>query len=77
VDQAGIEQNAIRLFSRCIHCNLPIDKIDKNEVYGLVPDYIWETHDAFNRCNQCKRIYWSGSHAERSMDMIKLIFDVK
>jgi uncharacterized protein with PIN domain len=77
VAQIGITREDIRPFSRCIHCNLAIDKINKNEVYGLVPDYIWETHDAFNCCNQCKRIYWSGSHAERSMDMIKMIFDVK
>ena len=75
VDQIGISQNDIRPFSRCIHCNLPIDRINKNEVYGLVPDYIWETHDAFNQCNQCNRIYWSGSHAERSSEMIKMIFD--
>ena len=77
VDQIGISRNDIQLFSRCIHCNLPIDKIDKNEVYGLVPDYIWETHDAFNQCTYCNRIYWSGSHAERSMEMIESIFDAK
>ena len=75
VDEIGINREDIRPFSNCIQCNLPIDKIDKNEVYGLVPDYIWETHDAFNQCNQCQRIYWSGSHAERSMEMINMIFD--
>ena len=75
VNQVGLNRDDIRPFSKCIHCNLPIDKIDKNGVYGLVPDYIWETHDAFNQCNQCKRVYWSGSHAERSMDMIEQIFD--
>jgi uncharacterized protein with PIN domain len=77
VDHVGIDRDDIRLFSICIHCNLPIGKVDKSDVYGLVPDYIWETHDAFNQCCQCKRIYWSGSHAERSMDIIKDIFDSK
>jgi uncharacterized protein with PIN domain len=42
-----------------------------------VPDYIWETHDAFNQCPQCKRIYWSGSHAERSRELIGSIFDTE
>jgi uncharacterized protein with PIN domain len=74
VDHTGIGRDDIRPFSRCIHCNLPIDKINKNEVYGLVPDYIWETHDVFNKCERCKRIYWSGSHAERSMEVIKQLF---
>ena len=77
VDQIGLSRNDIRPFSRCIHCNLSIDRINKNEVYGLVPDYIWETHEAFNQCNQCKRIYWPGSHAERSMELIESIFDAK
>lgn len=77
VDQIGISRDDIRPFSNCIQCNLPIDKIDKNEVYGLVPDHIWETHDAFNQCNQCQRIYWSGSHTERSLEMIESIFDAE
>ena len=77
VDQIGIGRDDIRPFSKCLHCNLPIDRIDKNEVYGLVPDYIWETHDAFNRCSRCQRIYWSGSHAERSMAMIESIFNAE
>ncbi len=75
VGQIGIDRGDTRLFSRCIHCNLPIDEIDKNDAYGLVPDYIWETQDAFNQCPQCKRIYWSGSHAERSGEIINQIFD--
>ena len=75
VGHVGIGRDDIRLFSICLHCNIPIGKVDKREVYGLVPDYIWETHDGFNRCRQCKRIYWPGSHAERSEEIIKQIFD--
>ena len=75
VDQIGIDRGDTRPFSICIHCNLPIGKVDKSDVYGLVPDYIWETHDVFNRCRQCKRIYWSGSHAERSMERIEKLFN--
>jgi len=74
VGQIGINPADIQPFTRCIHCNLPIGGVNKNDVYGLVPDYIWETHDAFNRCRQCKRIYWSGSHAERSMERINQLF---
>jgi len=77
VGQIGIKRDDIQPFYRCIYCNLPIDEVNKYEAYGRVPDYVWETHDAFKRCSQCKRIYWSGSHAERSMDMIKRIFDSK
>ena len=74
VGQIGIGPDDTRPFSRCIHCNIPIGEVNKNDVYGLVPDYIWETHDEFNRCRQCKRIYWPGSHAERSREMIDNLF---
>ena len=70
----GIEEKDIRLFSRCIQCNASIRSIEKNAVRGRVPDYIWETHDAFHTCNHCRRIYWSGSHVQRSRDIIKQLF---
>ena len=75
VDLLGIKPVDIRPFSRCIHCNLPTEEVNKQDVCGLVPDYIWETHDEFNQCDECKRIYWSGSHTDRILDTIKLIFD--
>jgi len=74
VDEIGINQADIRPFSRCITCNLPIAAVGKEEVYGRVPDYIWQTHDTFNKCSRCGRIYWPGSHAERSMEKIRLLF---
>ena len=70
----GIEEEDIRLFSRCIQCNASIRSIEKNAVRGRVPDYIWETHDAFQTCNHCRRIYWSGSHVQRSRDIMKKLF---
>ncbi len=77
IDELVINFNESRPFSRCIRCNTPIVAVTKESVYGLVPDYIWETHDEFNRCRQCKKIFWPGSHTERSMEMIKKLFDSK
>ena len=74
VGQLDIKPTDIRPFSRCIHCNLLTDQIAREDVFGLVPDYIWETHQKFNNCRRCNRIYWSGSHNERSMDRIEQIF---
>ena len=75
VRHLDIKPGDICPFSRCIHCNCPTENTDKEEVYGLVPDYIWETHDKFNSCRQCNRIYWAGSHTERSLDRIKQLFE--
>lgn len=71
----GIIPKDIRPFSRCIRCNTPIQQLDKDSVRGMVPDYIWESHDTFQTCGRCRRIYWPGSHIKRSYDIIKRVFD--
>jgi len=77
IDELAISLDDSRPFSRCIRCNTPIAAVNKESVYGLVPDYIWETHDEFNRCRQCKKIFWPGSHTERSMEMIRRLYNSK
>jgi uncharacterized protein with PIN domain len=62
-------------FSRCIRCNTRIQPVDKDSVRGNVPDFIWETCDIFQTCGRCRRIYWPGSHTERSHDIIMRLFD--
>ena len=74
IDEIGINLSDTLPFSRCIHCNLPIVDVNKDDVYGLVPSYIWQTHDAFHKCRQCERIYWPGSHAARSTEIIRQLF---
>ena len=69
-----IVKEDIHLFSRCIQCNAPTRSIEKNEVRGKVPDYIWATQETFRTCRHCRRIYWSGSHTQRSRDIIEKIF---
>lgn len=77
IDELAITLNDIHPFARCVECNTPIIDIAKENVYGLVPDYIWETHDNFSMCRKCERIFWRGSHTKRSMDRIKRLFDSK
>lgn len=77
IDELAITPEDIRPFSRCIECNVPIIDIAKEVVFGLVPDYIWETHENFSMCQQCERIFWRGSHTERSMEKIVRLFDAK
>ena len=74
INDVGITHEDLRPFSMCTPCNSPIEVIHKDSVAGRVPDYIWETHDAFRRCPQCERIYWSGSHTKRSMERIQTLF---
>ena len=72
---AGIHRDDIRPFSRCIQCNRPISDVPKTEVKSRIPDYVWEQHHRFQRCEGCGRIYWKGSHIDRSMKRIDVLFD--
>ena len=74
IGELELKPEDIRPFSRCLKCNIAIVEIDKDSVFGQVPDYIWETHQSFRRCNQCGRIYWAGTHIKRSMERIKELF---
>ncbi len=50
--------------SRCSVCNGTLQEVPRREVADLVPPYVLETHDAFRRCKQCGRVYWSGTHVD-------------
>jgi len=77
VDDLAITRQDIRLFSMCLQCNTPIVAVGKAAVYGRVPDYIWQTHDEFSKCSQCDRIFWAGSHVERSRAIIEKLFTIQ
>jgi uncharacterized protein with PIN domain len=74
IAECGITAADIRPFSRCIPCNLPVVRVEKDAVYGRVPDYILETNEVFHACPRCERVYWSGSHTKRSMQRIQELF---
>ncbi|MCK4420428.1 Mut7-C RNAse domain-containing protein [candidate division WOR-3 bacterium] len=64
MEQMGsrISKSALNPFSRCPECNTPLIKVDKKEIEGEVPEYIYKVHSRFKRCPDCKRIYWRGTH---------------
>ncbi|WP_281247897.1 Mut7-C RNAse domain-containing protein [Desulfacinum hydrothermale] len=65
VTELGIGPEEVRLFSRCLRCNAPLQTVPKASVAHQVPDYVYETVDLFSRCPACSGIYWRGSHSER------------
>ena len=76
IAEIGICPADIRPFSRCIHCNIPIVDVTPEDVYNLIPDYIYEIHHDFHKCLQCNRIFWPGSHTKRSLERIEYLFDL-
>ena len=72
--ELGLKPDQTRPFSRCLLCNVRIVAVSKNCLWGLIPDYIFETHDHFNQCPQCNRVFWPGSHTRRSLAKIQQLF---
>jgi len=70
----GLKKSDIKLFSRCLKCNIYLSAVDKPQVFGLVPDYVFETNDIFQKCPNCKKIYWPGSHGDRIAERIEELF---
>ncbi len=66
VRELGLEPQPRRLFSRCLDCNLAVEPVSREEVMGLVPDFILHTAAAFTRCPGCGKVFWPGSHGRRA-----------
>ncbi len=62
-----------RKFSRCILCNEELVIIEKKNVKGKVPPYVFKAHDNFLLCPSCGRIYWEGSHYKNMIKMLDKI----
>ncbi|MCD6451131.1 MAG: Mut7-C RNAse domain-containing protein [Acidobacteria bacterium] len=62
-----------RVFSRCLVCNTPITLVEKKEVAGRVPPYVYRTQQRFAYCPTCDRIYWRGTHIKRVFERLRLL----
>ncbi len=51
-----------KLNSRCAVCNTPLVCVPKDEINGLVPEFVWYRNTMFWKCNGCGKIYWNGTH---------------
>ncbi len=74
MDKLRITVDNEKILSRCIVCNGMLQLIKKNEVEGMVPEYVFLNNEYFYRCNNCSKIYWSGSHTEDIYRKLKEMF---
>lgn len=51
--------------SRCSLCNSPIEKVEKSDVEGNVPEGVFGRQEEFWFCRKCNKYYWQGSHWDR------------
>lgn len=61
------------LFTRCTLCNVEILSVNKEQVKDLVPEKPYQVFTKFFQCPQCKRLYWSGTHTENTVERLREI----
>ncbi|MFP3318210.1 MAG: Mut7-C RNAse domain-containing protein [Thermoplasmata archaeon] len=65
------------MLSRCSVCNVPLEKIDKENVRGKVPENVFNTHDVFFICPKCKRVYWMGTHTKKIIETFREVLGIE
>lgn len=71
VSIAGVSVDEVWLLRRCVVCNGLLERVSRDHVFGLVPDYVFETNVQFHQCPDCKKVYWPGSHPKRMMEQLR------
>lgn len=61
---------AVRPFSLCLNCNVPLHAVSKDCVAQRLPPSVAATHAEFQHCAQCGGIFWQGSHWRRMRALI-------
>ena len=75
VTQLDLEYSLLEPHSRCLRCNDRLIEISRSEASGEVPDYVWDHHRIFRQCPGCSRIFWPGSHVNRSRQRLIQLFN--
>ena len=70
VSRVSITPQDLTPLQRCIVCNRPLEPITREQAFGSVPDYVFETNTLFHQCGSCMKVYWPGSHPKRMLERL-------
>jgi hypothetical protein len=62
LNELSLKPSEEDMFCRCTICNEILEGVEKSEVKGKVPEYVFQTQEEFMRCPKCLRFYWQGTH---------------
>ena len=71
-DQGALSLDQSRWFTRCLRCNVPLEKPADREGRENVPDYVfYESGVEIRFCPSCRRSFWAGSHRQRMVKQLQ------
>ena len=71
MDKLSFSPEPRRMFSICTTCNVALIEVCKEEIFSMVPDYIFASHNKFRMCPHCKGVFWPGTHIEKAQRYLK------
>lgn len=63
----------VRPFHRCIECNGKIESVEKATILDLLEPLTRKYYQDFNRCVDCGKVYWKGSHYDHMASRLNLL----
>lgn len=67
IENCSLKIDRNKMFGICMECNQKLNSVAKEEVRDLVPPYVFENCDQYNRCPGCQKIYWMGTHPRNAL----------
>lgn len=61
--------------ARCPECNTPLEAVDKQEIIHRLEPKTKKYFQEFQRCPNCDKIFWRGSHYKRTETFLESIRD--
>lgn len=56
--------------AHCISCNGRLEPIEKNVIKDKVPDGVYNMQQNFWICDNCKKIFWEGTHFKKIQEFV-------
>lgn len=67
--------NNLKPFTRCMRCNGKLHAVNKQEIEAQLLAETKKHYDVFYQCEQCKNIYWKGSHYRKMKELINSLIN--
>ncbi len=66
----GTQTSLSQMFKRCLRCNALLVALTPEEArnkWPSLPPYVFQTQTRFNWCDQCKQLFWAGTHVRNML----------
>ena len=71
MDKLSFLPDADRMFTICVKCNKALMEVDRQEISGMVPDYVFTSNYEFHVCPCCKGVFWPGTHRDNVLNYLR------